>query len=96
MIKQVGDLNIEDKFTWVRNTEEDYDNMDEEMIVRLVKDFNQKYGEDLRLPGRLIEYLAFSSRYWDRDLIKELYMSLFMMKVKKSKKEIIEEFDKNE
>ena len=70
--------------------------MDEEMIVRLVKDFNQKYGEDLRLPVRLIEYLAFSSRYWDRGLIEELYMSLFMMKVKKSKKEIIEEFDKNE
>ena len=60
--------------------------MEEEDIKRLLKEFNEKHDEDLKLTERLVEYLSFSSRYWDKALIKELYMSLFMMKVKKSKK----------
>jgi len=43
----------------------------------MIVEFNQKYKQHLEVSKKLVEYLSLSSRYWNPQLIFELYTGIF-------------------
>ena len=52
----------------------------------MVDKFNKKYNGEIKFSQKIIEILSFTSMYWDRNLLTELYQSLFVIRLKKGRK----------
>jgi hypothetical protein len=75
-------MNFGENFTWVRNTEDDYSPLSYEEVRTMALSFLETYQitKSLRLSEIWIDFLSFSSRYWDKRHINELYNSILLMR----------------
>lgn len=82
LINCIGTMNFGDNFTWVRNTEDDYTPLSYEEVRTMAVTFLETYQltKSLRLGEIWIDFLAFSSRYWDKRYINELYNTILLMR----------------
>lgn len=82
LINCIGTMNFGDNFTWVRNTEDDYTPLSYEEVRAMAITFLETYQltKSLRLSEVWIDFLAFSSRYWDKRYINELYNTILLMR----------------
>ena len=76
-VSEIGALNGLFEFSWVRRTDEDYNFKPYEKIVEEVDKFKSEFNIDLTISEKLIEYLSFSSKYWNPDHIDELYRAIY-------------------
>jgi hypothetical protein len=58
----------------------------EKDVYEMIDKFNKKYHGEIKFSQKIIEILSFTSRYWDRNLLTELYQSLFVIRLKKGRK----------
>lgn len=76
----------------MRNTEDDFNFMDRDTLREMVDEFNTKYlGEDqnhIGLTTKCMDFLSFSSRFWEKKYIYELYMGIFSAISKDSLQEL--------
>jgi hypothetical protein len=82
LINCIGTMNFGDNFTWVRNTEDDYTPLSYEEVRTMAVAFLETYQltKSLRLSEVWIDFLAFSSRYWDKRYVNELYNTILLMR----------------
>lgn len=81
-INCIGAMSFGENFTWVRNTEDEYNFLSCEDIRKMVFTFLKTYQltKNIRVSETWVDFLSFSSRFWDRAHITELYNTFFLIR----------------
>ena len=78
-VSEVGSLGGEDEFSWVRRTDEDYNYKTPENIKAEIEKFKSEQGMDFISSQKLVDYLSFSSKYWNPECLDELYNTVYVI-----------------
>lgn len=91
----IGGLTKGETPLFVRNTEMEYEYLNKRQVQDIMDRNMTVYGIVGRVNEKLLEYLSFSSKYWNPELLRELYDGIYVILAHRNIEGCLETYNTN-